>query len=158
MYEIKVKIHEESDLYNTFDPDAAQLSDEVVSYILRKYQEKEREEKHCIHIISDTPVDEDRVWKNIHAYTKHEEEIIGREQQNSTAKQIRLFIIGIAFIAFWMFAASRTENIGVEVLSIIGSFAVWEAANIWIVERPTMRMNRRRLKKLMETEIKFTVI
>ena len=33
MYEIKLKIHEEADLYNSLDPDQVLLSDDVVSYI-----------------------------------------------------------------------------------------------------------------------------
>ena len=40
MYEIKLKIHEETDLYNSLDPDQMLLSDDVVSYILRKYEVK----------------------------------------------------------------------------------------------------------------------
>lgn len=43
-------------------------------------------------------------------------------------------------------------------LTRIGSFAVWEAANIWIVENPQMRMQRRKLTKLTETEVQFTVL
>lgn len=89
---------------------------------------------------------------------EHEEEIEEREQQISSMKQVRMFLIGISFIAIWMLAAKITKNILVEVLSIIGSFAMWEASNIWIVEKPYIRLKRHRLRRLMETEIKFTVI
>ena len=110
-----------------------------------------------IHIYSDTPVDEERVKRNIRRYTEDEGKIMKRKQQRSRIKQLWLFAIGIAFIAFWLFIASKTENILVEVLSIIGSFAVWEAANIWIVEVPEMKLYRRRLMRLEETEILITV-
>lgn len=113
--------------------------------------------KHVIHIFSDTPVDEERVKRNIRRYTEDEGKIMKRKQQRSCIKQLWLFAIGIAFIAFWLFIASKTENILVEVLSIIGSFAVWEAANIWIVEVPEMKLYRRRLMRLEETEILITV-
>ena len=43
-------------------------------------------------------------------------------------------------------------------LSIIGSFAVWEAANVWIVDKPAMQLQQRRLKKMMETEVRCTVL
>lgn len=158
MCEIKLKIHEEADLYNPLDPDQVLLSDDVVSYILRKYEERpDVREKHTIHIFSDTSVDEERVRRNIRRYTEEEGKIMKRKQQRSRIKQMWLFGIGIAFIAFWLFIASKTENILVEVLSIIGSFAVWEAANIWIVEVPEMKLYRRRLNRLEETEIIITV-
>ena len=51
MYEIKVKIHEEADLYSSLDPDREQLDMEVVSYILHKYQEK-REKSLSVSIFS----------------------------------------------------------------------------------------------------------
>ena len=65
-------------------------------------------------------------------------------------------MIGIAFIAVWLVLSAFTGTVIAEVLSIIGSFAVWEAANIWIIDRPEMRLTRMRLKKLMETEVIFT--
>ena len=158
MYEIKVHVHEEADLYNPFDPDQVLLSDDVVSYILRKYEERpDVREKHVIHIYSDSPVDEERVRQNIRHYTEEEGMMMKRQQQRSRVKQLRMFIIGLAFIAFWLFLAAKSENILVEVLSIIGSFAVWEAANIWIVEVPELKLNRRRLARLEETEIWITV-
>lgn len=61
----------------------------------------------------------------------------------------------LAFIAAWLFTAS-SDRIFVEVLSIIGSFAVYEAANIWISEKPHIRLVKYRLKKLENTEIRFT--
>lgn len=158
MYEIKIKIHEEADLYNDFDPDQVQLKDEVVSYITRKYQEKERTDQYCMHIISDVPVDEERVRSNFRKYVEEEVGIINRIQHRSTMKQVLMFIIGIAFITTWVLMSSKTGTIVLEVLSIIGSFAVWEAANVWIVEKPTMRLQQIRLKKMMDTEVRFTVM
>jgi hypothetical protein len=66
-------------------------------------------------------------------------------------------MIGIAFIAGWLLAARQTESVSVEVLSIIGSFAVWEAANIWISEKPHIRLRKLRLMILKDTEVRFTV-
>ena len=156
-FEIKIKIHEEADLYNPLDPEGSELSDEVISYMVRKYQEKGRKEKHIIHIISDEPVDEEKVRNSFLAYSTKEEMIFGNERNRITLKQLTLFVIGILFISLWLFASSRTENLLVEILSIIGSFALWEAADIWIVEKPVMRIEEKRLKKLMQAEVEFSV-
>ena len=156
-FEIKIKIHEEADLYNPLDPEGSELSDEVISYMVRKYQEKGRKEKHIIHIISDEPVDEEKVRNSFLAYSTKEEMIFGDVRNRITLKQLTLFVIGILFISLWLFASSRTENLLVEILSIIGSFALWEAADIWIVEKPVRRIEEKRLKKLMQAEVEFSV-
>ena len=72
-------------------------------------------------------------------------------------KQVRMFAIGLAFIAIWLLVKTITNVLIVEILSIIGSFAIWEASNIWIVEKPNIRLKRHRLRRLMDTEVKFTV-
>ena len=156
MNEIKLKIRSEADLYNPLDPDQVMLSDAVTGYIIRKYQEMNHTEEFCLHIISDEPVNEDRVRENIRTHMRHEQEIGSRELKLSTGRQIRLFVIGIAFISVWLFAAANTGNIAAEVLSIIGSFAVWEAADIWIAEKPHIRLRKMKLKILEKTEIRFS--
>ena len=72
-------------------------------------------------------------------------------------KQVRLFAIGLAFIAIWLLVKTITNVLIVEILSIIGSFAIWEASNIWIVEKPNIRLKRHMLRRLMDTEVRFTV-
>ena len=82
-FEIKIKIHEEADLYNPLDPEGSELSDEVISYMVRKYQEKGRKEKHIIHIISDEPVGSPIVSKpdvliamNLPSLDKYEDSVV----------------------------------------------------------------------------------
>ena len=128
-YEIKIKIHEEVELYNPFDPEGSELSDEVIAYIVRKYQ------------------------NSFLDYARKEEMILGKVRNRTTLKQLTMFVIGILAISLWLFVARRTENLLVEILSIIGSFALWEAVNIWIVEKPVMRMEENRLKKMMQAEV-----
>ncbi len=53
---------------------------------------------------------------------------------------ILLSIIGIALISLYLFCALKLEDsIFLEVLSIIGSFAVWEAADRFLIERTAIR-------------------
>ena len=106
-----LKIHEEADLYSGFDPDQTLLSDEVISYIVRRYQEKDLGDKPRLHIISDLPLDEDRVRKNIRDYMQQELEISVKEQKKITLKQLRLAVIGIAFIAVWLVLSAFTGTV-----------------------------------------------
>ncbi len=69
-----------------------------------------------------------------------------------------MFLIGIIFIMLWIFIGASIEAVGAEVLSIIGSFAIWEAANIWIVDNPEIDLEIKRLKRVEQAEIIFQYI
>ena len=158
MYEIKIRIHDESDLYNPLDPDQVLLESSVIEYAFRKFQERDHHEECCIHIISDEPVNEQRVKENIHAYIKNEQAIANKAHRLCTLKQARLFIIGLVFLLAWLLAANYADAIMVEVLSIIGSFAIYEAASIWITEKPHLRARKGWLNILeKKTQIRFTL-
>ena len=73
-------------------------------------------------------------------------------------RQINMFLIGIIFIMLWIFIGASIESVGAEVLSIIGSFAIWEAANIWIVDNPEIDLEIKRLKRVEQAEIIFQYI
>lgn len=157
MYEIKLKINREADLYNPRDPEQVLLADDVVSYITRKYWENDHVDEYRLHIISDEPVNEDRVRKTILNYLDEENGIRNREMKISTIKQIRLLIIGVIFLGIWLWAEKTTDIVFAEILSIIGSFAVWEAADIWIAEKFHIRTRKIRMMILKNTEIVFSV-
>lgn len=158
IYEIRMKIREEADLYSPLDPDQEAFSDDVIAYLERKYNERANfRDKPVIHIISEKTVNAERVNRNFKAYMRKETELLTKEQKRASLRQARLFVIGILFIAVWLVFALNTDNIFVEVLSIIGSFSVWEAADIWIVEKPGIRIRKRMIKGLSETEIRFSV-
>lgn len=159
MNEIKLKIHDESDLYSSLDPDNKLLSEDITSYFQRKYTEKTAPlEKTIIHIFSDVPLNEERVRKNIKSYTENELAILAKKKKRSLVKEVWLFILGIIFIALWLVLESVTESVVATVVCIVGWFAVWEAANIWLVESPEMRLAKIQLKKMENTEIIFSIL
>ncbi len=52
----------------------------------------------------------------------------------------RLFVLGAALILLYLaLSASRSGNLFLEILSIFGSFAVWEAADELLLSRPEIR-------------------
>ena len=59
--EIKLRIHEESDLFSPLDPDQQILSEDVISYLHTKYRMmylkyQPKSGNYVLHIFSDTPV------------------------------------------------------------------------------------------------------
>ncbi|MBO7710526.1 MAG: hypothetical protein J6S83_08665 [Lachnospiraceae bacterium] len=88
--EVKLKIHEEADLFSEYDPDQALLSGDVADYLERNYLNKHRSpiEKYTIHIYSDQPVNEDRVRTRFAAYFTQEKDNIAYSIRKLTMKQI----------------------------------------------------------------------
>ena len=154
-YVIRLKISEEKDLYHPLDADWQLWNDDVVSYVMHKYSEKHFGEKPELYIVSDQPVNDKRVRASFQKQMTAEMELLKKEKRMSNIKQLRLFLIGLVFISLWLFLSARMDGVWPEVLSIVGSFSVWEAANIWIVGKPELRMRKRRLQYLAETEIVF---
>lgn len=153
--EIKLRIHDEAELYNPFDEDRQVLSDEVLSYIMGRFDEKRLGEAAAIRIVSDGEIDRENVTEAFRGLIQSRLSINAKERKKNSAKMLRLFIIGLAFVTAGIVLGVKLDAVPTEILSIIGSFAVWEAANIWIVENPQTRMERRLLTRLAESEIRF---
>ena len=96
-----------------------------------------------------------RVRSNIRSSLEDSIGGVWREKRCNTLKQIRLLILGTFFISVWLISSAFLDGIWPEVLSIIGSFAIWEASNIWIMDNPKLTLERKRLTSLKEAEITF---
>lgn len=159
IYEIKLKVRDESDLYNSFDPENEILSDEASSFLRKKFSENTFPfEKIELKIISEKSLNQERCKKNIKSYVENELNLLARQKKRSLIKQIWLLALGMFFIATWIFLESFTESVIATVVCIVGWFAVWEAANIWLVESPEMRIEKLKLQKMQKTEIKFEIL
>ena len=155
MKEIKLKIHEEDDLYSPYDPDKILLSEDVVTHLMRNFIHKHRslKEKFSLHIITDTPVDEERVRENIRAFFMQEMDDVNYGIKRLTLKEIGLAVAGVIFLLLWLYASSKAGSIKLEILSIIGWVGIWEATDIMIMERPELIMARKNIKNMLEAEI-----
>ena len=138
--EIKLKIHEESDMFTPYDPDQELLSEDVSAYLIRCYENKHRRisEKLVIHIFTDTPVDEERVKKAIRDHCEQEKSNNQHEIMLETFREICLAVLGLIFLSLWAFLSASHDNMWMEVLSIMGWVAVWEATSIAILRRPEL--------------------
>lgn len=156
-FEIKVRIHDESELYNSFDEERQVLSTDVMDYIYYQYQKKGLGEKLVIHIVSDSPI----IEKNFHAAFKScfafQQEQLKRTKRKNLIKQLWMFGIGVLFIGVGLLLADRLPALTGEIISTIGAFSMWEAAGIWIVENPGNRIKQRWIELLLKTEFKYSI-
>ena len=160
MVELQMKIHEESDLFSPYDPQQNVLSEDVLAYWERIFVHKHRrmKEDYYIHIISDTPLDEEKVRQKIKNHFLQEKDDLDYEIRRSFLQAITLAMIGLAVLLVWFLLSvlSDVESVNVEILCIIGWVGVWEATDICILERPALRRTRYHYKKLANAEIVFS--
>lgn len=135
--EIKIKIHDESDLFSSFDPDQKLLSDELTYYLAHNYLNKHRsvKEHYVIRIISDVPVNQETVRQRIQEYYSHEKDNSKLLVKKLTLKEFILGILGIILLMLWLILSEDTPSVFLEILCILGWVTTWEAANIAIIER-----------------------
>ena len=138
--EIKLKIHEESDLLSPYDPDQKLLSEDVSDYLIQCYEHKHRtiRENLVVRIISDTPVDEERVRQALRNHCALEQEINRHEIMMETFREICLAVVGLGLLSLWIFLSRTNEGLWMEVISIMGWVAIWEATSIAIMRRPEL--------------------
>lgn len=150
---IDIKVEKEADLYNAFDPNGIVLNDELIDYIIDRYSEKDFQERPVLRITCDTQIDRQKQNQALehHLLTKINKN--KRERKLNAIQQWRLFAIGLVFIVLGITLHNMFSSVALEVLSIIGSFAVWEAANKILVENPAKKIERLRFEKLLGTEV-----
>lgn len=153
MYEIKLTIRDEKELYNPFDESCKTLNSDVSDYLAGQYGRKEAGDGIVLKIKCDGPVDFGRVRGAFQELIRDQELHNANQKRLNRVKQLWLLIVGIVFVAAGILLDGVLGSVPVELLSIVGSFAVWEAANIWIVENPRTRFAQRMLKKLNDTKI-----
>ena len=73
---------------------------------------------------------------------------LNREKKDNRIKQAWMFSIGVLFIALSVAIQSSVSMVVYTVLSTIGAFSMWEAAAIWIVENPEIRIKKRLIRKI----------
>ena len=138
--EIRLKIHEEADMFNPYDADGKMLSEDVSDYLTRCYENKHRRitDQLVIHVVSDTPVDEERVKQVLRSHCEQEKSNNRYEMRQETFREICLAVLGVIFLSLWVFLSATREGVWMEVLSIMGWVAVWEATSIAIMRRPEL--------------------
>ena len=149
---IRLTIREEQELFNPYDDTL--LNEDVLSFLRERIKGTKGNVSLCI--CSDSPVNEKRVRDAFAQSLAELKKNMDTERKFNTLNMIRLMVIGIFFILLWLYVSAGTDGVGPEILSIIGSFAVWEATNILIVDNPEIRINKLLLRILENAEITFT--
>lgn len=152
---ILLKINGEENLYNRYDPSRTRMSGDLFSYIKTCFEEvplSERKDTE-VHVISETPVDADVVKTLICSATDRELDTMRKKQKENRLKMWRLYIIGVVLIIVGFALALSLDQLILEVISIIGSMAVKDAATIQIEHNPDIRIRMMLLEQLKNIRV-----
>ena len=108
---------------------------------------------YMIHIESDTPVNQESVKQRIREYFGYERDMVKKDLRLLSLKAACLAVFGIVVLVIWYYLSLDSESVNLEVLSIIGWVAVWEATSIMIMGRHDLNRLKRNYKRMSEAKI-----
>ncbi len=150
MHTVKLKIEEEKDLYDPFDPDGESLSGDVKAYIVDRIPERKLGDDVELQIIAAEPLDRERLKRAFCRWYDVEERKLKSEYRKNLVQQLHMFAVCVCFIAVSLALESKVGVVWFTVLSTIGAFSMWEAASIWIIQNPRLRLRKRIVGKLKD--------
>ena len=145
---VQIKIKNESELYNRFDPLKNRISEDVYHY-LKSYCTELQSQKHAldvIRIITDEPINGDHFKKSVQNAARRDcEEFDSQIARNyktarwEYAMGILLSIVGVALSLI-------LDQVLLAIISLFGSMAINDAVTISAKVNPDIK----RLKKLLD--------
>lgn len=78
------------------------------------------------------------------------------DSRSCARKLVGLSVVGVAFLSlYFFFALSREDGLFLEILSVIGSFALWEAADCFILERREIHTQMLNTAQYLTQDVEF---
>lgn len=140
---IYIKINDDTQLYNPFSyGDQLVINQDIVDYIDSKAHNIPVRYPLRICFVGDLQVEDKKKIQNLlyeYYFLALQNKKI--DLHRNFIKIIALFIIGTTFLLLW-FALEAYElgQLFSEIVSIIGTFALWEVADFYILERTEIKM------------------
>ena len=155
---IKLKINEESDLFSPYDPDQETISEDISEYLTESLESKGKvkEGELAIHVISDTPVNEENVKQKLREHFIKKRDAVDRALRIYSFKALSLAGFGLVVLAVMFFQLAGADDMLLEILDIVGWVAIWEATSIVIISAQELRTEKKNYKKLIAAEIRVS--
>ena len=142
MYSVTLNVENEEELYNPLDPQRNLLSDDVKAYLNNKLQARNQTDSLELCICAKAPFDEERFKTAMDRWIQEEDRSLHATAKRNWIQQAWMFGAGVLFIALSLALQPVVNVVWFTVLSTIGAFSMWEAASIWIIQNPKLRMRK----------------
>lgn len=147
---IQLRIHDESELYNSFDPSCTRISDEVYEYLKSFCTEFEpKAHSHgpeTIQVISDGPVDAERLKSAIRNAVKKDQAEFDRQLAFNHKQAMGGYLFGIGLSALGIGLSILLDQVLLAIISFMGTQTFTDAFTIHTRLNPEIR----RLKKMLD--------
>ena len=155
---INLKLQEEADLYSPFDPAQEMIADDVVSHLTRSFQNlhKNNKEEYVLQISCETPLNKETAAENLRNFFAQEIDSVKRSLRQLFWKSLCLAVFGILVLSLWFFLSADSESVNLEILSIVGWVAIWEATSITIMGRHELNQLKKQFDKLLNAEVRIS--
>ena len=153
---IRVILEEEAELFNKFDND--ELSKELGEYIFQEYENVKESDSVVIEFYTSFKLDEAKeedIIKLIRQYFKKQIEESNSYNKFDNIKKIISFFVGMLIIFISDLCYYRSSHFVGEILSIVGSVAIWEVFDGIITTIFNNKINKAKLNKLIKSKIMF---
>ena len=152
---IPIKVEDEQDLYERFLPSALSFSGELTAYLEDYLEDRQLGEGVILELQAPQPPDMEHFRNAFHAFT---EKLIRRNSKAirlADLETVLFLLLGMAFVSIRVALGDSVNTIGAEIISAIGSFAMWGAAATFIETLPTLRVEKKRLELFSRAEIRY---
>ncbi|MBR2835988.1 MAG: hypothetical protein IKE43_09825 [Coriobacteriales bacterium] len=155
---IQLRIKNESDLYNPYDPSQTKINEGVYRY-LKSYCSALEAPKHLddtLQIITDNPIDAERFQRVLQDAVKSDIAEFDRQIARNNRRAIWEAIIGVFLCVLGIILSLHLDELLMTVISLLGTMGIKDAITI----ETTFNHDIRILKKLMSpiSDIKLEVV
>ena len=155
---IQLRIKNESDLYNPYDPSRTKIRDDVYHY-LKSFCSELEYEKHMhdtLQVITDDPIDEENFRTSLRAAVRSDINEFDRQIKMNNRRVLWEYIVGFGLSFLGISLSLVLDQILMAIIAFVGTTAIRNAITI----QTTVNHDIKRLKKCMEpfNDLKIEVI
>ena len=155
---IPIKVTDEDALYDQFYPSGLSFSGELVAYLEDYIIDRKPGEDIVIELQAEQ---EPNMGRFRNTYDNYIEKLIERNKKEIGFSDFRAFaslVLGAIFIMIGYTFGDRFDTVTAEVISAVGSFAMWASIALFIETLPTLRYKDRVLKRFSKAEIRYRIL
>ncbi len=149
---IQLKIHDESDLYNPYDPSQTRINEQVYNYLKTFFTATEYE-KHfhdTLQLITDSPVDGDRFKAALLSAVQKDRDEFDNQLAVNKKRAIWACIVGLFLCAAGVALSMVTDQVLLAIISFFGTWTLSDGVAIQAKINHDLKRLKRRLDPLYD--------
>ena len=152
---IQLRIKDESELYNPYDPTNTMIRDGVYHYLKSFCTELEFQNhmNDTLRIVTDSPIDEDKFRVALHKAVSDDLKEFDRQLAANKRRVTWEYIVGIGLSILGVSLSIITDKVLLAIISFLGSAAISNAITIQSTVNHDIKQLKKRLDPFRELKI-----